>query len=263
MTEAKKLKQAIRARSRKTGESYTAARRQVLGRRKTVAPNAVSREVARPSSRPASVGSAKSVVSAKSTPYRLAIGDAAIVKKTGHGYDHWFAVLDAFEAKTKGHSPAVTHLHEDHGVPGWHCQMITVAYERARGLRAVNQSCAGDFQVSVSKTVPASVSEVVGAFDDASRRASWLRAADDGLARALSAALTGPTGKRVKVKDAKNARLRYAWNDTSVEIRIAATPKGGASVVADNTKLASASAVAERRALWRIALESLKAHVSG
>ena len=31
MTEAKKLKQAIRARARKTGERYTAARRHVLG----------------------------------------------------------------------------------------------------------------------------------------------------------------------------------------------------------------------------------------
>jgi hypothetical protein len=257
MTEAKKLKQAIRARSRKTGESYTAARRHLLEGRTARPPKAVPVRVTRPNPpRPPAAALSKSASD------RLAIGDAAIVKKTGHGYDHWFAVLDGFDARTKGHAAAVMHLHEDHGVPGWHGQMITVAYERARGLRAVNQTCAGDFQVSVSKTVPASVSEVVGAFDEASRRASWLRTADHGLARALSAAFAGPKGKRIKVKDARNARLRYAWNGTSVEIRIAATPKKGASVVADNTKLASASEVAERRTLWRTALESLKAHLT-
>jgi hypothetical protein len=253
MTEAKKLKQAIRARSRKTGERYTAARRQLLERRFGRAPKAAA---ARPNPpRPAP----EEAVEARSD--RLAIGDAAIVKKTGHGYLHWFAVLDAFDVKAKGHAAAAAHLRKEHGVPGWHCQMITVAYERARGLRAVNQTCAGDFQVSVSKTVRASVSEIVSAFDDHSRRASWLRDTDEGLARALSAAFSGPKGKRVKVKDGRNARLRYAWNETSVEIRIAATTKGAANVVADNTKLASASAVAERRAFWRVALENLKTHL--
>lgn len=38
MTEAKKLKQAIRARSAKTGESYTAARLQVLKARQKRTP---------------------------------------------------------------------------------------------------------------------------------------------------------------------------------------------------------------------------------
>ena len=255
MTEAKKLKQTIRDRSRKTGESYTAARRQVLEGRAKRAPRAVPARVARANPpRPAPVARPKTA------PDRPAIGDAAIVKKTGHGYDHWFAVLDAFDVKAKGHAAAAAHLNQDHGLPGWHCQMITVAYERARGLRAVNQSCAGDFQVSVSKTVPASVSAVAKAFDEASARASWLRGADDELARALSAALSETKGKRVTVKDARNARLRYSWDGTTVEIRITATPKGGASVVADNTKLGSAEEVTTRRGVWREALESLKAH---
>jgi hypothetical protein len=255
MTEAKKLKQAVRARSRKTGESYTAARRHLLESRAQRSPRAVPARVARVNpARPASTEAPKTAQG------RPAIGDTAIVKKTGHGYDHWFAVLDAFDAKAKGHTASATHLYEDHGVPGWHGQMITVAYERERGLRAVNQSCAGDFQVSVSKTVPANVTEVAKAFDDASERDSWLRGADQDLGRALRAALSGANGKRVTLKDARNARLRYAWDDTTVEIRIAATPKGAASVVADNTKLGSAAEVTKRRALWREALLSLKAH---
>jgi uncharacterized protein YndB with AHSA1/START domain len=250
MTEAKKLKQTIRARARKTGESYTAARRQVLSAR---APHAAPTVAARGHRSPAGE-------EPKASPARLAMSDTAVAKKTGHGYDHWFAVLDAFGARGKGHAAAAGHLHTDHGVPGWHSQMITVAYERARGIRAVNQSCAGDFQVSVSKTIPAPVSAVVRAFSVRSQRASWLKAADAGLVRALTTALSGAKGKPVTVKDARNARLRYAWNDTKVEIRITATPKGSASVVADNTKLEGASEVAERRALWRVALDGLKAH---
>jgi hypothetical protein len=254
MTEAKKFKQAVRARSRKTGESYTAARLQLFEGRARRTSKAPSPHLPAPKQPPS--------LSARSTQTtdRPAIGDAAIIKKTGHGYDHWFAVLDAFGVKGKGHAAAATHLAVDHGVPGWYGQMITVAYERARGLRAVNQSCAGDFQVSVSRTVQAPVSEVVASFNEASRRAVWLRGADAGLARALNAALSGPKAQRVKVKDAGNARLRYAWQGTTVEIRIAATAKG-ASVVADNTKLANTSEVDERRALWRMALDSLKAHL--
>jgi hypothetical protein len=252
MTEAKKLKQAIRARSRKTGESYAAARRQFLASRPATGPRASRADAPATAPRPAPPNAPR-----ESAP-RPAIGEAAIVKKTGHGYHHWFAVLDAFDAKAKGHAAAARHLHGDHGLPGWHSQMIAVAYERARGLRAVNQSCAGDFQVSVSKTVPASVAEVAKTLEDPLRRADWLQAADPDLARALNAALSGPGGKRVTIKDARNARLRYAWSGSTVEIRIAATAQGSASVVADNTKLGSAEAVAERRALWRAALERLR-----
>ena len=67
------------------------------------------------------------------------VSDATSRAKTGHGLDHWFAVLDAFGAVERGHTAAARHLYETHGVPGWYAQGITVAYERARGVRAVNQ----------------------------------------------------------------------------------------------------------------------------
>jgi hypothetical protein len=226
MTQAKKLKQEIRARARKTGESYTAARRQVLlARQKSQTPPA-------PPSKPVA-------------------GEASVVKKTGHGYDHWFAVLDAFGAPAKGHTAAAAHLHDDHGVPGWHSQMITVTYERARGLRVTNQSCAGDFQVSVSKAVPAPVGRVVESLTN-SKPAEWLK--DSALARMLGSATAS-------VKGDASARLRFRWDASVVEIRITAK-KGGATVVADNTKLSDAAQVEKRRQLWREALEALKEQLS-
>ena len=241
MTKAKKLKKIIRERSAKTGERYTAARRQVLlAREKKATPSVTTAPPVR-----------------RSAP-RVGISDAAAAKKTGHGFDHWFAILDAFDVAAKGHTAAASHLHSVHGVPGWHAQMISVAYERARGIRAVNQASTGGFQVSVSKTVGASVAEVAGVFNDALRREQWLEAADPDLRRALNAALGGAKPKQVVLKNADYGRLRYAW-DGAVEIRITGKPKGGGcSVVADNMGLRDAGHVERRRTAWREAFEALK-----
>ena len=224
MTHAKKLKKEIRARASKTGESYTAARRHVLAlRRKTETP-----------------------VPAK-TAKKSGISDASAVKATGHGFGHWFAVLDAFGAPAKGHTASAAHLNEVHGVRGWHSQMITVAYERARGLRALNQSCTGDFQVGVSKAIAAGVDEIVAEM----RNRRWLADADPELVRAYphpAPWTLKPTG----------AKLRFKWGAGTVEIRV--TPKKrGATVVADNMKLADAAHVERRRSQWRQALEVLRA----
>src|SRR5262245_54991154 len=113
MTRARKLKRVIRSRAAKTGESYTAARRQVLEARRRRAGAPPPEPPRAPAPQP------------RSRPRRLT-SDTAVRKKTGHGLDHWFAVLDAFGARSKGHTASARHLSEAHGVPGWHCQMITV-----------------------------------------------------------------------------------------------------------------------------------------
>lgn len=252
MTQLKKLKKAIRARSRKTGESYMTARRQVL----------LARQKRRSLTLPSAPRPAPSPALRATSLTKGAVGEAAVLKKTGHGFDHWFAALDAFGAAQKGHTATARHLYGDHGVPGWYAQGITVAYERARGLRAVNQACTGDFQVSVSKAVAASVAEVVAAFGNARQRGRWLVGADPGLAGALKAAFAGTKAKGVTLKDDGNARLRYPWDGTTVEIYITGKPKGGATVVAFNIKLADAAQVERRRGQWRVALEALKAHLA-
>ena len=238
MTRQKKLKKAIRARSRKTGESYTAARRHIV-----------------------QAGRKPAASARRATKARSRTGEAGLIKKTGHGYDHWFAVLDAFGAPAKGHTASAAHLSRDHGVPSWHCQMVTVAYERERGLRAMNQSSAGDFQVNVSKVVPTSVAEVADALRSAHRRAQWLKAADPALIRPLEAALSGPKPREVKLRDAGLARLRYPWDTGAVEIAVMSKANGRTSVVASMTKLAGPEEVETRRAQWRIALNGLKEYL--
>jgi len=255
MTDQKKLKRAVRARSSKTGESYTAARRQVLAARsKSTASTAEPAPVKKP---------ALVAAPAPPTPTKSgALTDKAAREKTGHGLEHWFAVLDAFGAAEKGHTGAADHLYTAHGVPGWHAQGITVAYERARGLRQANQSCTGKFQVSVSKTVPVPVSEVVAALRDKRRRAAWTKGADPALVAALDAAFAGPKPREVKTKGSDYAWLRFPWDGPTVVIYITGKPTG-ASVVADNSNLPEPSKVEERRAQWRVALDGLARHLGG
>lgn len=257
MTEQKKLKKVIRARSQKTGESYAAARRQVLLARDK--DNQDSREDKdKPSEAPAPVAAPVTAPARK----RGELTDESARKATGHGFDHWFAVLEAFGAAGKGHTAAAAHLYKDHGVPGWHAQGITVAFERSRGLREMNQSCTGKFQVSVTKTVPAPVAEVVDALKSAERRAAWLSGADPGLVQALEAAFTGDKPREVKTKGADLAWLRFKWDGSTVEMRITGKPTG-ASVAVGNDDLPDAGLVEPRRAQWKVALEGLKRHLGG
>jgi len=256
MTTLKKLKQAIRARARKTGERYTAARRQILlSRQKRTSPSA------KPVATATAVG-VRDAARTKAGLVRGASSEAAVVKKTGHGLAHWFAVLDAFKS-AKGHTDRAQHLYDKHGVPGWHAQGITVAYERARGLRMPNQSSAGDFQVSASKAIAASAAKIVAAFSHARRRAAWLSGADPELARALDAAFKGPKPRAFRVKDALNADLRYRWDGSAVQINVAGKRKGNTTVTAANTKLADAAQIEDRRSRWRPALAALKAYLEG
>ena len=115
---------------------------------------------------------AKKAASAKSTAASAGISDEAVLAKTGRRKDEWFAILDEAGAKTMRHPDIVAILSEN-GVGSWWRQMVTVAYEQARGLREPNQAASG-FQLSASKTVAASVSDLYQAFANTRSRARWL-----------------------------------------------------------------------------------------
>jgi hypothetical protein len=247
MTRAAALKKAIRARAAKTGERYTTARRHVL--------NELEQRAA-----PPAAATSKAPLSAPG-PSRGSVSDAKAIEKTGHGLTHWFDVLDRFGAVEKGHTAAARHLHDAHGVDGWYAQGITVAYERARGVRAVNQRGDGAYEVSISKVVAASTADVINAFTKAGRR-HWITSVDANLARALRAALDSPASKGFVVRSDGQGRLRYKWDGTTVQFYL--LPKTGdkLSVVVTNTRLLGAAMLEERRTQWRTALNALARHLA-
>ena len=147
MTTQKTFKRRVRDRMAKTGESYTAARRQLIASGHQPDPG---------------------------TPtYETVVSDEKMVAATGRSHDEWFAILDAWGGTDHGHTEIAHHVIDELGVPGWWGQSITVSYERARGLRAVGQMKNG-WTINASKTIKADVGEVFDAFEDLDLRTQWL-----------------------------------------------------------------------------------------
>ena len=244
MTRARALKHVIRERAAKTGERYTTARRHVLA---AIAPRTIAPA---PAPRPA-----------PAAPTKGSVSNAKAIEKTGHGLEHWFAVLDRFGAVEKGHTAAARHLYDDHQVPGWYSQGITVAYERARGVRALNQRCDGEYEVSVSKVIAADTAKVIRAFTDARLRKRWIGMADPKLAAALTAAVSDKKSKGFVVRPDGQARFRYKWDGTTVQFYLLPKPGGKVSLVVQHTRLAGPAAVEVHRAQWKAALGAAAAAV--
>ena len=248
MTRARALKAVIRARAAKTGERYTTARRHVLEELR-----ARPEQVASPGAKRAP---ATRTAAAPATT-KGGLSDAKSLEKTGHGLAHWFAVLDRFAAVEKGHTASARHLHGDHSVPGWYAQGITVAYERARGVRAVNQRCDGEYEVTISKVAVATPADVVKALTTARGRKRWTADVDPALAKGLARAVDDPSSKGVIVRADGQARFRYKWGDTTVQLNLLPKPGGKLTIVITHGKLTDGAMVEQRRALWRTALDAI------
>ena len=116
MTEHKSFKRLVRARMAKTGESYTAARANLL---RAEAPEGTD-EVA------------------------LATSDEAIRKRTGRGWEEWFALLDEWGAPGRTHREIARWVAAKQGVHplAWNAQAVAASYERARGLHRARDTAA-------------------------------------------------------------------------------------------------------------------------
>ena len=63
----------------------------------------------------------------------------SVLKATGRSWAEWYALLDGAGARELDHGAIASKVHELGDVTGWWGQQIAVSYERARGLRAVNE----------------------------------------------------------------------------------------------------------------------------
>lgn len=87
--------------------------------------------------------------------------DAAVVKATGKSLGAWYALLDERGARSLPHSAIARLLRDEHGVPGWWSQMVTVEYEKHIGRRETGQSQSGEYTASRSRTLPGSPDDVL------------------------------------------------------------------------------------------------------
>jgi hypothetical protein len=215
MPQQKDLKRLVRARMQKTGESYTTARAQVL----------------RPSTQ-------------RNLAELAGKSDDAVRAGTGRDWKQWVSELDAIGAVSMPHREIARHVHESRDVSGWWAQMVTVGYERIRGLREVGQRRdSRTFEANKSKTFAVPLSRLYRAFAHQPTRQRWL------------------PGVELQIRTStRDKSMRVTWPDgTSVHVYF--TPKGAqkSQVAIHHVGLPDRQDVTTRKAYWTERLEALGA----
>lgn len=204
MTKQKTFKRRVRSRMEKTGESYTAARRMLTPAERAESP--------------------------------------ATETATGRTNAEWFALLDEWGAAERTHAEIARWLAKQPGVSSWWSQMLTVAYEQARGRRVRHQRPDG-FTITASKTVAVPVGDLFTAFTDEAHRAQWL------------------PGAKLTVRTATATRsARYDWEDGATRVNVGFTAKSGTSstIALSHERLPDADTAEEMKRWWRERLAELK-----
>jgi len=219
MPREKDLKRLVRARMKKTGEAYTAARAQVLRKSTKLAP---------PSPEYAKLAG---------------MADDVVKEKTGRTWTEWVRALDTHDAERMKHPEIAALLSRTYDVPDWWSQMVTVGYEQARGLRAIHQKMDG-FSASASKTFQANLERLYGAWNDPALREMWLPGAPLQVRRST---------------DGKSMRITWTLGNSNVDVNFYAKGPDKSMVQIEHSKLSDAEAVAAQKAFWSEGLERLNA----
>ena len=169
------------------------------------------------------------------------MSSAAVKAKTGKDWAGWFGALDKAGAAKLDHPAIARLLSEKHRVPSWWCQMVTVEYERSRGLRDRYETSSG-FSVAISKTVATSLPNLYEATANATKRKKWF-----------------PNGAFEPSSQTKEKYFRGAWKKKSrLEIGFYAKGAGKAQIAMQVSKLAKKGDVEIERAAWKKALGRLQ-----
>ncbi len=204
MPKQKDLKRLVRARMQKTGEAYTAARLQVLKKSEPVPGYAAL----------------------------AGMSEATISKQTGRTWAEWVRVLDAARATEKPHGEIAAYV-SSLGTPDWWSQMVTVGYERIRGLRDKGQRRGGWYEASKSRTFDVPVATLFKAVQNPRTRKRWLPA-------------------KITVRTATPSKsIRVTWGDDQL-VQFFFMPKGAAksTVTIQHQKLPDRSAAAATKKAW-------------
>ena len=233
MPRNKDLKRLVRARMKKTGEAYTAARAHINKNPRTKTVSTASAAASRTTTTSATKASDYAAVAG--------ISDAKLKEKTGCTWERWVYALDRRGADKMSHREIATLVNEKYKVDGWWSQSVTVGYERIKGLRARGQRRDGWYEASKSRTFNVPVAALFDAWADPAVRRRWL------------------DGQTVKVRTATAPKsMRLDWTDGGI-IAVGFTPKGKSksSVALAHTKLPDRGAAERLKEYWTERLDAL------
>ena len=221
----KDFKRVVRARMRKTGEAYTAARAQLLSKRHAPTPA--------PAPTPLATAADYATLAGRS--------DAAVKANTGCTWERWVKALDRVAAHTWPHRRIAEYVSEKYKVPGWWAQTVTVGYERIKGLRAIGQRRDGAFEATKSKVFAVPLARLYRAFSDPRTRTRWL-----------------PDVKLTVRTATRNKSMRLTWPDnTSVQLGFFAKGVAKAQVQIQHGKLPDKAAATRTKDYWAERLDTL------
>jgi hypothetical protein len=219
VTEKRSFKGHVRERMSKSGESYTAARGQVVQKRDRV-------EGAR----------------ARLAASDDRISDVKIKEATGKNWDQWFSILERWGSRDKNHGEIARFLTDKHGAEGWWAQTITVGYERASGMRLKHQQSDG-FAVSASKTIAVPLDVLFDAFVNARKRGRWL---------------TDGTMTLRTSQSGRSARFNWEDGSTRVNVGFIAKDPSKSTVAVSHERLPDPDEAETTKVAWRQRLAELK-----
>ena len=219
----KDFKRVVRARMQKTGESYTSARARLL-------------------ERPATPATLKPAPTPVNFAKIAGMSDAAVKAKTGCTWDRWVWALDRVEAHTWPHREIASYIREKYKTPSWWTQMVTVGYERIKGLRARGQRRDGGFEASKSKVFTVPRARLYRAFHDSRTRARWL------------------PGVPITIRTATREKsMRITWPDqTLVELQFSAKGSAKSQVQIQHSRLPDKTSASNMKEYWAGRLGALQ-----
>ena len=184
------------------------------------------------------------------------ISSESVREATGRGWDEWLEALDVAGAVDWKHKTIVAYLAREHAgeTTSWWRQSITVAYEQARGKRAVGETADTGFQVGVQRTVeatPAEAWELIRTRPDI-----WLGAKTSlDLIEGERYQVPGASGEIRVVKPGD--RLHMTWRPTgwaepaTLQLTLSESASGKTAIHAHLEKLPDADSREALRTHWR------------
>jgi hypothetical protein len=182
---------------------------------------------------------------AKIRPIEQAVGVSsdAVARRTGKSWAEWFALLDAAGAGELDHKGIVAVLAQRHGVGPWWQQMVTVAYEQARGKREKQDADEG-YQVDVSKTLELPLAKLFRFWVEPAERNKWL--ADDRFSIHKATA-------------SKSIRARWGRGVSRIDVDFSDKGAGKSQVTVQHNRIESSDAAEQMKAYWAKKISALEA----
>src|SRR6478609_1376403 len=182
---------------------------------------------------------------AKIRPIEQAVGVSsdAVARRTGKSWAQWFALLDAAGAAELDHKGIVAVLAQRHGVgAGWQ-QMVTVAYEQARGKNG-NAASDDGFQVDVSRVLELPLAKLFRFWAEPAERNKWL--ADDRFSIHKATA-------------SKSIRARWGRGVSRIDVDFCEKGPSKSQVTVQHNRIETSDAAEQMKAYWAKKIRALEA----